>query len=151
MPQLRGTTVRSTRQADAIAAVMAGMRAFSSARDVHRALRDRGQQVGLATVYRHLHVLAERGDVDTVHTPSGESRYRLRASSATFHLTCRVCGLAVAVDGTEVWDWAERVAAEASFTLTRCAVELTGLCPAHSRDSGPARRRAGRPPPNRTQ
>ncbi|HTW05593.1 MAG TPA: Fur family transcriptional regulator [Streptosporangiaceae bacterium] len=132
MTQQHVTRVRSTRQADAITAAMSGMRAFGGAREIHRALLDRGQQVGLATVYRHLHLLAERGDVDTIHTPGGESRYRLRASSSTFHLTCRACGLTVAVDASEVGDWAKRVAAEAGYTLTSWAVELTGLCPAHS-------------------
>jgi Fur family transcriptional regulator, ferric uptake regulator len=111
---------------------MSGMRAFCGARDIYGALRDGGQQVGLATVYRHLHVLAERGDVDTIQTASGESRYRLRASSATCHLTCRVCGRIVAVDGSEIQDWARRFAIEAGFILTGYTVELSGLCPTHS-------------------
>jgi Fur family ferric uptake transcriptional regulator len=132
MPQARGTRFRSTRQAAAIVAVMSGMGAFCGARDIYRALRDGGQQVGLATVYRHLRVLAERGDVDTIHTASGEGRYRLRASSVTCHLTCRACGQVVAVDGSEIRDWSRRFAAEAGFTLTGYTVELTGLCPAHA-------------------
>lgn len=133
MPQPRGTRVRSTRQAAAVIAVMSGMRAFCGARDIYDALRDDGQHVGLATVYRHLHVLTERGEVDTIHTASGESRYRLRASSATCHLICRACGRAVAVDGTEILDWGKQVAAEAGFSLTAHTVELSGLCPAHAR------------------
>jgi Fur family transcriptional regulator, ferric uptake regulator len=134
MPQARGTRFRSTRQAAAILAVMSGMGTFCGARDIYRALRDGGQQVGLATVYRHLRVLAERGDVDTIQAASGESRYHLRASSATFHLTCRACGQVVAVDGTEIRDWAGRLAADAGFTLTGYTVELSGLCPAHAGD-----------------
>ena len=136
MPQARGTRFRFTRQAAAIVAVMSGMRAFSGARDIHSALRDGGQQVGIATVYRHLRVLAERGDVDTIQTANGESRYRLRASRTTFHLACRACGQVVEVDGTEVRDWARRLAVEAGFTLTGYAVGLTGLCPVHAGDRG---------------
>lgn len=128
----RGTRVRSTRQAAAIIEAMNRMPAFCGARDIHRALRGDGHRVGLATVYRHLHVLAERGDVDTIHTASGEGRYRLRASSAVCHLTCRVCGRIVAVDGSEVREWASGVAAGAGFTLTGHAVALSGLCPAHA-------------------
>ena len=132
MPQARGTRSRSTRQAAAILAVMSGMPAFCGARDIYRALRDGGQQVGLATVYRHLRVLAERGEVDTIHTASGEGRYRLRASSATCHLTCRACGQVVAVDGTEILDWGKQVAAEAGYTFTGYTAALSGRCPAHA-------------------
>jgi Fur family ferric uptake transcriptional regulator len=131
MPQAGGTRVRATRQAAAVIAVMSGMRAFCGARDIYDALRRRGQHVGLATVYRHLHVLAERGEVDTIHAADGETRYRLRLSSATCHLVCRACGRVVAVDGSEVLDWAKQVAAEAGFTFTGYTVELSGLCPAH--------------------
>jgi Fur family ferric uptake transcriptional regulator len=132
MPPARGTRVRSTRQADAIVAVLSGMRVFCAARDVHDALLRGGEQVGLATVYRHLHVLAERGEVDTIHSGGGESRYRLRASSATCHLVCRACGCIVAVDGSEVLGWGRQVAADAGFTFTGYTVELSGLCPAHA-------------------
>ena len=132
MPQAGGTRVRATRQAAAVIAVMSGMRAFCGARDIYDALCRRGQHVGLATVYRHLHVLAERGEVDTIYTASGESRYRLRASTATCHLICRSCGRIVAVDGSEILDWGKQVAAEAGFTFTGYTVGLSGLCPAHA-------------------
>ena len=131
MPQAGGTRVRTTRQAAAVVAVLSGLHTFCGARDVHEALRRRGQHVGLATVYRHLHVLAERGELDTIHTASGETRYRLRASSATCHLICRACGCIVAVDGSEILDWAKQVAAESGFAFTGYTVELSGLCPAH--------------------
>jgi Fur family ferric uptake transcriptional regulator len=132
MPQAGGTRVRFTRQAAAVIAVMSGMDAFCGARDIYDALGRRGQHVGLATVYRHLRVLAERGEVDTIHTATGETRYRLRASSATCHLICRACGCIVAVDGSEILDWGKQVAAEAGFTFTGYTIELSGLCPVHA-------------------
>ena len=53
----------------------------------------------------------------------------------THHLTCRVCGHSAEVDGREVWDWAQRAAAQAGFTLTGHTVELAGVCPAHAEAS----------------
>jgi Fur family ferric uptake transcriptional regulator len=129
MPQARGTKVRSTRQAASVIAAMSGMPAFSGARDIHAALRRHGERVGLATVYRHLRVLAERGQVDTIRA-GGETLYRLRGSSVKRHLVCRACGCCVEVDGSEVEEWAEQVAAQAGYILTRSTVELSGLCPA---------------------
>jgi Fur family ferric uptake transcriptional regulator len=137
MPQAHGTRVRYTRQAAAIVAVMSEMRTFRGARDIYRALNDDGRRVGLATVYRHLRVLADRGDVDTIQAASGEIRYLLRTSSTTWHLTCRSCGRTVEVDGSEIRAWARDVAAGAGFTLTGYTVELSGLCPAHAGASTP--------------
>lgn len=132
MPQAGGTRVRATRQAAAVIAVMSGTGSFCGARDIYDALRRRGQCVGLATVYRHLHVLTERGEVDTIRTDGGEYRYRLRPGSETCHLICRVCGRTIAVDGSEILDWGKQVAAEAGYTFTGYAVEMSGLCPAHA-------------------
>jgi Fur family transcriptional regulator, ferric uptake regulator len=139
MPQPRGTRVRYTRQSAAVVAVMSGMPAFCDARDIHEAVRQAGGRIGLATVYRHLRVLAEQGSVDTIHGTGGRTLYRLRRDGFTHHLTCRICGRTVEVDGREVWEWARRVALLAGFTLTEHTVELTGVCPAHARGAQDAR------------
>jgi Fur family transcriptional regulator, ferric uptake regulator len=106
MPQPQGTRARSTRQAAAVIAVMSGMSAFSGARDIPEAVGQAGGRVGLATVYRHLHVLAEQGRVDTIRGAGGQALYRLRRGECTYHLICRACGH---------------------------TVELAGVCPAHAR------------------
>lgn len=133
MQQPRGTRVRGTRQAEAIAAALNGLPGFCSAQDIHAELRRRGAHVGLTTVYRHLQVLTEQGSVDTIRDASGETLYRQCGSSAHHHhLTCRTCGRSVEVEGRAVEQWAERVAAEAGFTAVDHTVELFGLCPEHS-------------------
>jgi Fur family ferric uptake transcriptional regulator len=131
MPQARGTRIRYTRQAAAVIAALSGMPAFSDAREIHDAVRRQGEEIGLATVYRHLRVLTEHGSVDVVRGPGGESRYRLRRDGVRYQLTCRVCGRAVEVDGSEIWEWARKTAAEAGFVLTEHVAELTGVCPEH--------------------
>jgi Fur family transcriptional regulator, ferric uptake regulator len=133
----RATRVRSTRQATAVVKAMTAMPAFCGAREIRDAARRAGVQVGVATVYRHLRVLAEQGSVDTLRGPGGETRYRLRRGTFTHHLTCRQCERSTEVEGREVWDWAQQVAARAGFTLTGHAVELTGLCPAHASHADP--------------
>ena len=44
--------VRQTRQKDAIRDVLNGCDEFISAQELHRKLEDRGEHIGLATVYR---------------------------------------------------------------------------------------------------
>ncbi len=57
-PQGRGTRVRGTRQAEALAVALASMPGFCSAQQIHAELRSQGEQVGLTTVYRHLQAAA---------------------------------------------------------------------------------------------
>ena len=129
----RGTRARGTRQAQALAAALESLPGFCSAQEIHAELRRRGETVGLTTVYRHLQVLSESGAVDTIRDPSGEILYRQCGSTVHHHhLTCRVCGSSVEVEGRAVEQWAEKVAAEAGFTAVDHTVELFGLCPDHS-------------------
>ncbi len=126
----RGTRVRGTRQAQGLAAVLAGLPGFCSAQEIHAELRRKGETVGLATVYRHLQALSEEGSVDAIRDASGETLYRQGGTTVHHHhLICRQCGRSVEMEGRAVEQWAERVAADAGFTAVDHAVELFGLCP----------------------
>ncbi len=129
-PPGRGTRVRGTRQAQALAAALAAMPGFSSAQEIHAELRRKGEHVGLTTVYRHLQALSDQGSVDAIRDDSGELLYRQCETTAHHHhLTCRGCGRSVEVEGRAVERWAEKVAAEAGFTEVDHTVELFGSCP----------------------
>ncbi len=127
----RGRRAGGTRQAQALAAALAGLPGFASAQEIHAELRRKGEPVGLATVYRHLQALSEQGRVDAIRDDaSGETLYRQCGTSVHHHhLTCRNCGRSVEVEGRVVEQWAERVAEEAGFTAVGHTVELFGLCP----------------------
>jgi Fur family transcriptional regulator, ferric uptake regulator len=134
-PLAGGTRVRWTRQAEALSAVLERLPGFCSAQQIHAELRNRGEHVGLTTVYRHLQVLSEDGRVDAIRDSSGETLYRrCRSDTHHHHLTCRNCGRSVEVEGRAVERWAEQVATEAGFTDVGHTVELFGLCP----ECGPA-------------
>lgn len=125
-----GTRVRGTRQAEAVTAVLDRLPGFSSAQQIHAELRERGEPVGLTTVYRHLQVLSESGRVDAIRDSSGEVLYRRCQSDAHHHhLTCRNCGRSVEVEGKAVERWADEVARQAGFSEVGHTVELFGLCP----------------------
>jgi Fur family ferric uptake transcriptional regulator len=125
-----GTRVRGTRQAELLSAALDGLSGFSSAQQIYSELRRRGEKIGLTTVYRHLQVLSEDGQVDTIRDANGETLYRrCRTNAHHHHLTCRTCGRSVEVEGRAVERWAEQVAAQADFTAVDHTVELFGLCP----------------------
>jgi Fur family ferric uptake transcriptional regulator len=121
---------RSTRQKRALALVIDDAQEFRSAQELHEALRARGEQVGLTTVYNQLRALADAGGLDTLRSPDGETLYR-RCGSASHHhhLLCRVCGATVEVAGTAIERWAEKVAAEAGFVDVSHTIEVVGTCP----------------------
>ena len=139
--RLSGGRIRVTRQGEAIDEALRTADGFRTAQDLYGELRKLGSSVGLTTVYRHLKVLADAGEIDVVHRPDGEAQYRLcfptkadrtAAKNHHHHLVCRVCGRAVEVDGPEVEQWAERVATKAGYTDISHTVEVFGLCPEHS-------------------
>jgi Fur family ferric uptake transcriptional regulator len=131
----------ATRQGEAIGEVLADVLEFRTAQDIHAELRRRGHRVGLTTVYRHLNLLAERGAVDALRNPSGETVFRRCAvESHHHHLICRSCGTTLEFEGPEVERWAETVARAARFRDVSHTVEIFGTCEACAR---PAERNPG--------
>ena len=61
--------VRSTRQRAAISALLETVEDFRSAQELHDALRERGENIGLTTVYRTLQAVATAGQVEGTETP----------------------------------------------------------------------------------
>jgi Fur family ferric uptake transcriptional regulator len=120
---------RSTRQKRALGAVLAGSDAFMSAQDLHIVLRERGEHVGLTTVYNQLRSLAEAGEVDVLRADDGESLYRrCHTEVHHHHLSCRVCGRAVEVEGPEVEAWAEGVGKAHGYRELTHTLEIIGTC-----------------------
>jgi len=156
VPAHRPGRVRNTRQADAIEAALRGADGFRTAQQMFAWLRERGERIGLTTVYRHLNLLAEQGRVDVVRAGDGEARFRLcgvggtagsgsaQAEQHHHHVVCRVCGRSVQVSGPEVEAWAARVAAAAGYTDVSHTLEVFGLCPQHSPARAPVKTRVRR-------
>lgn len=127
------TERRSTRQRRAIEDQLRQTDDFASAQDLHQRMRQAGQGIGLATVYRTLATLAEDDRVDVLRTPEGEARYRLCSTDGHHHhLVCRDCGRTVEVEGPAVERWAEQTGAEHGFTAITHTLEVFGTCAACS-------------------
>jgi len=121
--------VRSTRQKRALSAVLAETDRFRSAQELHAALRQRGEHVGLTTVYQQLRALATVGQIDSLRAASGELLYRLcDTDQHHHHLVCRDCGRTVEVEDTVVRRWAQSVAADAGFVDVAHQLEFSGTC-----------------------
>jgi Fur family transcriptional regulator, ferric uptake regulator len=120
---------RRTRQGDAVRNVVLASDNFRSAQDIHAELRAAGEAVGLTTVYRHLAVLTEEGQLDALQTADGELVYR-RCHSDTHHhhVVCRVCGRGTEVELPDIERWAESTATELGYSDVTHTVEIFGVC-----------------------
>ncbi len=124
-----GRVSRRTRQGDAVRNVVLASENFRSAQDIHAQLRAAGETVGLTTVYRHLALLTDEGQVDALQTADGELLYR-RCHSDTHHhhVVCRLCGRGTEVELPDLEHWAEATASELGYTNVTHTVEIFGVC-----------------------
>jgi Fur family transcriptional regulator, ferric uptake regulator len=128
------TKSRSTRQKTAVNRALDELRDFVSARELFEVLRERGEQVSLATVYRILQQQQQDGLVDVLNPDDGESLFRrCEVQAHHHHLVCRRCGRAVEIESQDVEQWAARTADDHGFTAVEHTVEIYGICPDCSR------------------
>jgi Fur family ferric uptake transcriptional regulator len=123
-----GPAVRQTRQRTAVKDLLEGLDGFRSAQQVHDLLRQRGDSIGLTTVYRSLQALAAAGEVDLLVNDDGETVYRQCGTEHHHHLVCRSCGRTVEIAGPAVEAWATRMAADHGFTDVSHQMEVFGIC-----------------------
>ena len=120
--------LRPTRQRKAVVEALESFADFRSAQEIHELLGNRGETVGLATVYRTLQRLAEAGDVDLLRTEDGEAIYRRCSDTHHHHLVCRSCGATVEVEGPAVERWTRAIAAEHGYDDVSHTLEIFGTC-----------------------
>ena len=120
--------LRPTRQRRAVVEALESFDDFRSAQEIHELLRERGEPVGLATVYRTLQRLAEAGEVDLLRTEDGEAIYRRCSETHHHHLVCRSCGATVEVEGPTVERWTNAIAAEHGYDDVSHTLEIFGTC-----------------------
>jgi Fur family ferric uptake transcriptional regulator len=129
---VEGPKTRRTSQGTAVQEVLGEHDGFQSAQDIYTTLRGRGDRIGLSTVYRHLQSLTEQGVIDAIHTPDGETTYRLCGATPAHHhhhVVCRVCGRAQEVEGRAIERWAEEAALKHGYTDLDHTIEIFGICP----------------------
>ena len=119
---------RMTRQRAALADLLQATPDFRSAQQLHAMLKDSGQSIGLATVYRTVQAMAEAGDIDVLRIEDGEALYRRCTRGHHHHLVCRECGKAIELAGEAVERWAAKIGQEHDFVDVEHTAEIVGTC-----------------------
>ncbi|WP_028709390.1 Fur family transcriptional regulator [Propionicicella superfundia] len=123
--------LRRTRQRAALATLLAGSSEFKTAQDLHGELMAAGEQVGIATVYRTLQLMADAGELDAIRTADGHAAYRSCSTRHHHHLICRDCGKTVEIQAPDFETWAGEIARANGFTDIAHELELFGRCADH--------------------
>ncbi|MBM5806337.1 MAG: transcriptional repressor [Cyanobacteria bacterium M_surface_10_m2_179] len=98
-----------------------------SGQDLHALLRQSPQAMGLATVYRHLRQLQQRGLIRCRHLPSGEALFT-PVERDEHHLTCVDCGTTLVLEHCPMHNVQLHGDQAEGFRLLFHTLEFFGLC-----------------------
>jgi Fur family ferric uptake transcriptional regulator len=126
---LRDHRLPITRQRDLVAQTVLLAEDHLSVEGIRRRLREKGESVGTATVYRTLDVLLESGLVRAHDFGEGFKRYEpMPAQAHHEHLICERCGRVVEFQNERLERMLPVIADEHAFQHDRHRVEIYGVC-----------------------
>ena len=99
-----------------------------SAEDVYRLLLDKGEEIGLATVYRVLTQFESAGLVRRHHFEGGQSVFELNRGGHHDHIVCAQCGHVEEFYDEVIEERQRVVAAERGFAIDDHSLILYGRC-----------------------
>jgi Fur family ferric uptake transcriptional regulator len=88
-----------------------------SAEDVYRQLLERGEDIGIATVYRVLNQFEAAGLVRRHHFEGGQALYELESGDHHDHMVCLDTGEVIEFESPEIEALQEQIAAKHGFVL----------------------------------
>lgn len=97
LTRLRELGYRWTPQREAVLRYLCGNPSHPSAEDIHRDVRGRFPMLSLATVYNTLRVLEDIGEVRSIKTGRGRTRYDFRCEPHG-HFICQNCGNVIDIE-----------------------------------------------------
>lgn len=116
-----------TRNQERILQILQTIEGELSAQALYIKLREGGQGMGLATVYRALDALKLSGSVQVRMLASGESLYSF-IKKDRHHLNCIQCGRSQPIHECPVQDLATRLSQQHQFRVFYHTLEFYGLC-----------------------
>src|SRR3954454_10405587 len=130
MSTLSDAGYRRGRSRTAVVEMLGRQSCAVSARDIDDALRDTGQAIGRASVYRTLETLAELKLVQRLHLRSGEKRYQPQRPGGQHHhhLVCDHCGHVQPFEDPDLERVLERLSSKVDYADDEHDVVLHGAC-----------------------
>jgi Fur family ferric uptake transcriptional regulator len=119
-----------THQREAVAEVVFESEDHLSVDDLEHRLRERGDRIGKATIYRTLDLLVRSRLVEEHDFGEGFKRYEHRLSREPVHehLICLECAKVIEFQSVGWQKVEDQVNAQHGFTVARHRLEIYGLC-----------------------
>jgi Fur family ferric uptake transcriptional regulator len=102
-----------------------------SAEDVYLKVKEKSPEIGLATVYRTLELLAELKVVDKINFGDGVARFDLRKEGAVHfhhHLVCMECGAVDEIEEDLLDEVEQKVERDYNFKIMDHRLTFHGIC-----------------------
>ena len=130
MVALRGAGYRAGGARKAVVELLGGQTCCLTAQEIFDRLREQGQRVGVASVYRTLDLLAEQKLVHRVQIGQGSARYEplFPAGEHHHHLVCDDCGKVEAFSDDTLELAIDAVAGGLGYAVEGHDVVLRGAC-----------------------
>ncbi|OQY19973.1 MAG: transcriptional repressor [Desulfobacteraceae bacterium 4572_35.1] len=128
--------LKITRQRELILEEFLRSPSHLSAEELYLRLRSNNPNIGYATVYRTMKLLAESGIASERHFGDRQTRYEPNISEEHhYHLICNNCGKIIEFEDDKIDALLKSAAKEYNFTLSHQRLELYGLCSDCQRES----------------
>ncbi|MCD6527532.1 MAG: transcriptional repressor [Desulfuromonas sp.] len=122
--------LKVTRQREIILDGFLSSPSHLSAEELYLRLRKDNPNIGYATVYRTMKLLADSGIASERHFGDRQTRYEPNTSEEHhYHLICNSCGKIIEFEDSNIEALLMKTAAAHDFTLSHQRLELYGLCP----------------------
>ena len=121
-------SVRRSNSQKQIISVLKELKEEINAQDLYVKLRQRGEKLGLATVYRGLKALKLNGRIQERVSPTGESFYSLIGTEHQHHFNCVGCGQSLSLDTCPLEKQAFEPYQAQNFKVFYHTLEFFGLC-----------------------
>jgi len=133
--ELKVHGLRYSRPRAAILSFMQERDMHINAEGLHLALKERGEDLSLSTIYLNLNVLKEAGLVRELRGISGEAIYDSNTRDPHYHLVCQKTGKvidipAIEIDGVPLGQFLKRTIEDATgWQVDEPEVQLRGVAP----------------------
>jgi len=127
---LKGAGHRSGGAREAVVSLLATQSCCLSAQEIADRLRERGSDIGIASVYRALDLLHEMGLVQRVDLGEGSARYEPVAPGGEHHhhAVCDRCGRVTAFDDERLERRLEQLAGRLRHSMSGHDLVIHGEC-----------------------
>ncbi len=127
---LRQQGLPVTQQREVVADVLFNSPEHLSVEEIEESLKQRGERIGKATIYRTMEILVRSGLVEEHDFGEGFKRYEHRFGQQPIHehLICTHCSKVIEFQSPEVIRVQDETARMHGFLPTRHRLEIYGLC-----------------------